>query len=508
MGGIFTKEQQEELRSFGQGIGAILTDRYQAKEAENFSATELARFNAETAAFNEILGTFQDPTSDELSNSFRQYQHNTLMPFITQASMKYANNPRVMQVVQQIKDANDQGFDQFMNIGKLSVAQRGVSVEEDREFREGEKQEAEEGRAQELHPLQKTHLEAQTELVQAQTGYYNRMPTGGKKGEEEPKTFADVLAAERSSKNATEKYKLDQRTMSDVISRIVTKNNGKLYPSKTGTWGSDPDKNQAEALDYLRQKDLLQDVTTAGRVAFRLGKSEEVVRNLYEAGLNVEALALVFPDLPIMENAEFGARAKIDDKVSDVDIVSVITGTPQSAAFNFSNLENFYEDAVDNMKSYNDLPPQLRQIFEVIKTDKLGNPVVEAGDPETGKIQTIPLLEAYSTKDNDISFQSALQNAARSMVLNPSVDLSSKKAKEVDEFLQKVIAKFLPQIIVEKSPALRERMSLEPESMLQMLRKTGIEFPRPVKKATELIKKGSKKALSLIYDSTEENAGS
>lgn len=513
MAGIFTKDQQEQLRNFSAGIGDILTKRYQSTEAQKFSDTEFARFNAETAAFNESLGTFQDPNSDEMANAFKQYQSNILMPFLTKTSMKYADNPFIMQTVQQVKEANDRGFDQFMDFGKLDVAQRGVGVEENKEARLDEQQVNDETRKAEMHPLEKEQTQAQTGLLKSQASYYDRMPTGGKSKEEEPKSFADVLKAERSSKNFGEKQKLDQRTVGDVVSRIVTKNNGKLYPSKTGTWGSDPDKNQAEALNYLRQKDLLQDVYTAGRVAMRLGKNEETARQLYEHGLNPEALALVFPDLPIMGEADgavLSARGKIDDKVSDQDIVSVITGTPQSAAFNFSDLDTFYEEGISRMKSYNDLPPQLRQIFEVIKSDKLGNPIIQAGDSETGSIRDIPLTQLRSTKENDISFKSALETAARTLILNPSVEPGSQKAKQVEEFLDKVIEKFLPEIGVEKSPALREQLSLQPEGILDMIRKTGakIEIPRAIKDPIELIKRRSKKALGLLHNKTEKHAGS
>jgi len=514
MAGVFSKDQQEQLRNLGSGIGAILTQRYQSTEAQKFSDTEFARFNAETAAFNESLGTFQDPNSDEMANAFKQYQSNILMPFITKTSMKYADNPQVMQVVQQVKEANDKGFDQFMDFGKLNVQQRGVGVQENQEARLDEQQTNDEARKAEMHPLEKEQTQAQTGLLKSQANYYDRMPTGGKSNKEaEPKTFEDVLKAERSSKNFGEKQKLDQRTVGDVVSRIVTKNNGKLYPSKTGVWGSDPDKNQAEALNYLRQKDLLQDVYTAGRVAMRLGKNEKTARQLYDHGFSPEALALVFPDLPIMgepDGAVMGARGKIDDKVSDQDVVSVVTGTPQSAAFNFSNLDEFFDEGISRMKSYNDLPPQLRQIFEIVKSDKLGNPIVQAGDSETGTIRDIPLTQLRSTKENDISFKSALESAAQTMIINPSVEPGTQKAKQVEEFIDKVIEKFLPEIGVEKSPALREQLSLQPEGMMDMIKKMGaeIDFPRAIKDPISLIKKGSKKTLGLLYNKTEKNAGS
>src|SRR3990167_8732727 len=167
---------KQVIDASGDAIGSLLRNRFHSKQAEMFASNELAKFQAESAAIQDGFNKFTDPNSDDFANAFRSYQNGVVMPFMTQASMKYGENPQIMRVVQQIDKANRDGLDMFLNVQKGEVYERKVGVEEKQETRLGEAQKAQEGREQQMHPLRMKETQAQTSMAQAQAGYYNRMP--------------------------------------------------------------------------------------------------------------------------------------------------------------------------------------------------------------------------------------------------------------------------------------------------------------------------------------------
>lgn len=504
MAGIFSPQQQQTLNEAADTVGSIIRDRFEAKEAEVFQNNELARFFAESASFNENLPTMETP--EALSNSFKQYQNNIFLPFITQTSAKYANNPRIMTVIKDIKERNDKEFDRFMKFAEFGLEQRRTQVEESREGRLAEQQTAEEGRAKELFPLQKQQAEANIEEAKARTSLYRAQ--AAEKEKETPTTFTGVLQYARNAKDLKNKLEIDKRTENEIVARVISKNRGQLYPSKAGVWSSNPDsekQNRQEALDYLRQKGILKDVYTAGRVAAQLGPDNAIAEQLLRAGLDPEAVSMVFPQAPILYDDPYKeVKGKIDDKISDQNTVSIITGLPHSTEFNFPDLETYFDQSIARMNNYRDLPRPLQQIFDVIKTDELGNMYVEAGNPETGELRNIPIQKIKSEKEGDITLESALKTASKSMILNDLVQKNTDKYDEVKNFLDKIVDKFLNQVAIEKSPILRAQERLKPEGFGELLRMMGTDFSGLYREGpVGLITKGAKtsaKGLKLLYE--------
>lgn len=512
MAGIFSPQQQQALNQAADTVGSIFRDRFEAKEAESFQTNELARFFAETAAQRENIAT-QD-TPEGMVNAMKQYNHNILLPFITTATAKYMNNPRVMQVVQQVKNSAEKELDQFVNVSRLGLEKQRVGIEQSREDRMASQQQAQESRAQELFPLQKQQAQAGIEASQAQAALA-RARASQLNQENQPQTFADVLNYARNAKDRQYKFEVDKRTENEVVARVVQQNRGQLYPSKSGIWGSQPNaalgqspkekeaQNRTEALDYLRQKGILKDVYTAGRVAAQLGPDESVAQQLVNSGLNKEAVKMVFPEARITyEDPYQGIKGKIDDKISDQSTVSIITGMPQSPAFNFPDLKTYFDQSVDNLKSYKDLPMPIQRIFDVIQTDKLGNAIVRAGDPETGQMKEYPLDNKHVVQ----SINEVLHGAARDLILNDLVQKNTQKYKEVNSFLDKVIKRFLSEVVLEKSPLTKEQLSLQPESFWEMLTHESLKVPNPLNllKSAGSKAKETGKGLKLLYDWANE----
>lgn len=442
-------------------------------------ANDYARFQADTAAFHESLAQHQNPESDDQAMSFKQWSSNTLMPFVTQTSAKYSDNPKIMTAVQKLIETNNKGMDDF-------VAVKGAQAQEENaaaNTTNAQTNQATEGRMASREPVEQEQMKAQTGLANAQAGYYNRMPQAAGSKKTDPQTFIDMLKEARNPKDDRAKYRMDLGTEQDVLSRVVTANKNQLYPSGAGLWGSDPDEDKKQALDYLRQSNLLKDVQIAGRMASMAGDDPDIANQLFEAGLNPEAISLVYPNAEFRHgNEEEKAHGKIKEDTNPSDVVSVITGTPRGPNFKFDDLDQYYEEVVDNTKSYKDLPPTLRGIFGFVRKNKLGQPITQYGDPETGQVKETPL---HSQQD----FIKVLRDAARATILDKRVEPGTKAYEKVNEFIDKTIIKFLPELINNNMPPeMREKFMIEPKSFLQDLKQKGIEFPHLLKGAGKLAK--------------------
>src|SRR5689334_14825872 len=108
---LFTKDQGDQLQGVVSDVGDLLRERFQVKQAEAWTGNDLAKFQSDTAAFYDSIKSFRDPDSDDMANAFRQYQSNVVMPFMTQAALKYSDNPRIMAAVQAIDKSNRDGLE-------------------------------------------------------------------------------------------------------------------------------------------------------------------------------------------------------------------------------------------------------------------------------------------------------------------------------------------------------------------------------------------------------------
>ncbi len=502
---------KEIIDASGEAVGSLLRSRFYSKQAEMFSANELAKFQAESAAFNDALNQFTDPNSDDFANSFRQYQNGVVMPFMTQASLKYGENPQIMKVIQGIDKANRDGLEMFLGVKDMQQKDREVGVKEDQEERLNESEKKAEGREAQMHPLRMGEMRAQTSMHQAQAEYYGRLPkdTTGKGLTADP--YAVIRDARRLKKVDAES--LDGRTIQDVLTRITTKHKNQLYPSGAGVWGTDPEQDQSQLLEELRAKGLFDDVVVAGRVAVRGGDTIDYARALYQSGVSLDAIRLVMPDIPelgqLSDDPLDGLSAKISDKTPDADIVAVVTGTPQNRrAPAFATLEDFFENAVDNVKSYEDLPGPARQIFTSIRVNRLGIPVADRVEVDAKGNERLKEVELRSPKD----IQAELQRVKSALVDKLVAPDSKKSRKQVEAYMDKVVDKFSDefrrQFLSKEQRDAEEQGNSFGERVVNRLLKAGSEGFSQTLTASLLRKSGEgyRQARRLLRDLTTDES--
>lgn len=125
----YSKEHRDDLSTFGQQMGQLLTNRFQAQQVDDFINNEFSQFQNQQVQFYQALGTIEEP--DQLAQAMSDWHYNTLMPFITKNSMKYATNPRIMEGLKAAADAHSKGFDDFIQAGQLANQTRQVDAQID-----------------------------------------------------------------------------------------------------------------------------------------------------------------------------------------------------------------------------------------------------------------------------------------------------------------------------------------------------------------------------------------
>ncbi len=134
MAGILTERQFEAISKFGEGVGAALQDRFHQKQYEDFTKNELAQFVSQGNELKSALLQEEDP--DAMAALFKQYS--TLSnEFLTNAG-KYANNPYIANVAQQIYQANVNGLSEFMQVQEGTEAFAGREEQRERAVRKEE----------------------------------------------------------------------------------------------------------------------------------------------------------------------------------------------------------------------------------------------------------------------------------------------------------------------------------------------------------------------------------
>lgn len=93
-------EHKADMDMLGRGVGRILQNRFLAQQAEDFKQNELAAFQQASAQFGQEFGMIEDP--DKAVQALMDYKNSVMVPFITSTSLKYANNPTIMNTAQQV----------------------------------------------------------------------------------------------------------------------------------------------------------------------------------------------------------------------------------------------------------------------------------------------------------------------------------------------------------------------------------------------------------------------
>ena len=72
---IFSPEQRDVMYEGAETVGTILRDRFNTKQAEDFTANELQNYFQLTSEFNNGLGTMED--GDSMAGAFSKWQNDT-----------------------------------------------------------------------------------------------------------------------------------------------------------------------------------------------------------------------------------------------------------------------------------------------------------------------------------------------------------------------------------------------------------------------------------------------
>lgn len=173
----YQERREARYEKLGTAVGGLLKDRYDQKQAEDFTQNELQLFQQHTDEFMNNLGTIED--GDQMAQAFQQWKSRTFMPFLTSATAKYANNERIMSIVQRVDEANRNGLQRWAQNEETGEQ---ITGRDERRERETRKEEADIGFTE-----QKTETSKITgELAQARIGALERQ-------EEEKATQYDII---------------------------------------------------------------------------------------------------------------------------------------------------------------------------------------------------------------------------------------------------------------------------------------------------------------------------
>ena len=437
----FSPEQKAVLYQGAEGIGGILKERWQNKQAEAFTSNELAKFLADSSTFNDTLNQLpNDPDSDDVANTFRQFGTNVFIPFLSSAAVKYGDNPKIMAITQRLDQEMQNQLSNFMKFQEMGQEQEKIDIASGNLANDQavEKRKAEEAKV--MGPLKVESEKALADSRRAQADLA-RARAGKLDQDQLPEDPAEIIKKARQMKGSKEREDYDKRTLEDIMARILSVNKNSPYPSGTGVWGSDPEEDRRQALEDLRRRGLFDDVVTAGRAAQLGGDKASIAQALYDSQIDPEAIQLVLPEvLGLREIPEEKMRGKLSDRTSGEDMVAVITGTPGTG---IGSLQDYYDQVVERTDSFRNLPDPIRSVFTDIKVNKLGLPITEdLVKDDKGNYQIKP-----RQINNPEALKAELVKNARRRIIETMVDPKSATVqKDVGTFLDQLIEKFYPEV--------------------------------------------------------------
>lgn len=256
----FNEKQVEGFAKVGERIGDIMQDRWWKKEAENFQQSEMAQFQSATSQFYKNIMMVED--GDQMAQEFQAWNSSVMMPFMTNATAKYGSNPYIMQVTQQVFQANQDGLTKFLGVEAAGHALKGRDQAEGREtqtFEAGlEKTQAETEAAKQHGPLR----EAQAHEAQARGDLLNRTdPNIRAAGSDKtltafipPGTQASLAVSTLRRLGSPEFNKARNAEMNmvrqDMATAIHAQNvrKGGMRPDGLGKWGTNAKKEIDELI--------------------------------------------------------------------------------------------------------------------------------------------------------------------------------------------------------------------------------------------------------------------
>lgn len=369
MAGLFTREQREAQYRMGETIGGILKDRFHTKQAEDFTQNELQSFNQSTSEFFNGLSTIED--GDQMAAAFSDWKNTVFMPFITSATAKYSDNERIMNIVQQVSAANQNGMSEWMAVEEAGH-QRGRRAEM-------------EERATEMHEAKMGQIEAETGLAGARATEA-RARAGALAAEAETAQFPTIprnadlgTAREMARRATTTHWKLTDKVKEDVnathVSRILSEMRGRERGDGS-IWGADPARDQAEAgsmwaASGARQKAYEAEILT--RMGYDLNAAGDYYDDVRGPG------SALLPEEKV-EKLRAGAK----ESVFLARVLAQNTTDARAMGWDITSTKTFVEDSLPDITDYRQLGHHVTSILEdTVKRDADGQPIamLREGNP-------------------------------------------------------------------------------------------------------------------------------
>jgi len=121
------QEHKADMQMLGQGVSQILRNRFMTQQAEDFKQNELAAFQEASAQFGTNLSMIEDP--NQQVQALMDYKNSVMMPFITNTSMKYANNEVIMNTAKTVFQMGPQLKD-YLDAGNMQNQTAQVAIDE------------------------------------------------------------------------------------------------------------------------------------------------------------------------------------------------------------------------------------------------------------------------------------------------------------------------------------------------------------------------------------------
>jgi hypothetical protein len=352
----FTEEQRANLYRGAETVGNLLQDRFNQKQAEEFVANDLQSFQNGTSEFFNSLATLED--GDALAAGFTQWKNNTLMPFITQSTARYAKNDRIMEIVKQVSEANQNGLSEYMQVEEAGHAKQMRPELEER------------ARAESASGI---NLEsAQAQLARARAGVV------GAEAEKEKYRW-EVIPREMlptidyaTAKNLVEsprhpewKQQRDAEADQAAIASIIQQKTGQEKPDGT-KWGADTEKDTVDA-SVIWSGNLER--RNKARLAHKL-RAAGFDPSSRAPGVFDDVLGFVVGGSPVLTPEEMYPPLKSNAK-QPAFLGRIFAGTSDTlrqAGFDIETTDSFIKNTLDDLpvspEGYRKLGPYVASVLE------------------------------------------------------------------------------------------------------------------------------------------------
>lgn len=372
----YYKERVQAVSDLSNTIGNVLQQRFNAQQAEDFTRNELARFQEATANFQQMVGTFEDP--NQMGQAFLDWHHNTMMPFLTQATTKYSNNPQIQNIAQGIYKGSMDGLNQFMGFQKGASEIQENQAQARAADANARQSEAAVSRSEALLPHEIAGKQADVQetgarigLLKAQTNRANaEAVAAGQKGMADrfiippnaSPAEARVFARQMQPKLAKE---YDTQTVTQLALREVQRRRGMPRPDglvwgeqQSGAEGVLSDAQVAE--DILRQSPQFDKLLEAGRLSQVMGPE---FLNQFQGYYDDVAPALQGSGSPPLPEELAGRLQGTQDTGT---VLSVLMATPKRAlsGLNTENVDSFVNESLSEMQDPREMGPIFQSMFE------------------------------------------------------------------------------------------------------------------------------------------------